>query len=280
MQVVKAFGELLLLAWLALGFPATAQACDPGPIKFYAGVIATGITGESTLGTPCPTKQAPTYHIQGAVDLIPGHPATAEVITSGMVTILSSPRAARTREESHFEIWAVEPFGGCLPARAEVVVAGTNERITRDFPICAAGQFDSWEEESDLTDFLIALPPVVMSRPSTITGSFPGVNATVANDVYVAIDSLGIAVPISASGTFIIPGVPPGLHRIELRPFNANTTTIRGTAWMNAPVWAGLQSNHVGPTVAVTRLAISPSTATTPTTTSTSSTTSSPIVSR
>lgn len=160
------------------------------------------------------------------------------------------------------------------------MVAGTNERITRDFPICAAGQFDSWEEESDLTDFLIALPPVVMSRPSTITGSFPGVNATVANDVYVAIDSLGIAVPISASGTFIIPGVPPGLHRIELRPFNANTTTIRGTAWMNAPVWAGLQSNHVGPTVAVTRLAISPSTATTPTTTSTSSTTSSPIVSR
>lgn len=261
MQVIKGFGALLF-AWVVLMLPVIVRADVPDIIGTRCIQAGDGAGTGRTYGwrqvSPIQSR------IHGSIDLIPGYPATSTLLSgSGQIGIVDSPRRSLLRENARFELLGEEPFEGCLRMQAEIVVAGTNERIVRAFSACMTGQFDEDEENCHLSGVSIEVPPVVMTRPTTITGTFPGVNATVANDVYVAVDALGIAVPVSASGTFIIPGLPPGLHRIELRPFNPQTTTIRGTSWMNAAVWSGLQSNHIGSTVTVSRQAM-PSPATAP----------------
>ena len=234
--------------WQALQPPLATPSAENGlhvayPLRSVATLVLSSLVAWSTgLGvptsatafcllhcTPPETNNQPLGEIVGTVEIIPGYRAS-----SCQVLVDRTPRVSHCSADGHFNIRALDPGTWSLTAITDI--PGTGERLTtRIGNVGASG--------GDIT----MVPPVVMTRPTTIAGQVGGVTASNAGDYFVTAPALGVATLLSPTGAFLLGGLPPGRHRLEVRVFPGRTQMGRSirTA-LDVDVRSGQMSFYTG----------------------------------
>jgi hypothetical protein len=63
------------------------------------------------------------------------------------------------------------------------------------------------------------LPPIVMTQPIAISGQVSGITASNSGNYFVTVESHRVAAPLSPTGTFVLNGLAPGEHWLEVQSF-------------------------------------------------------------
>lgn len=161
-----------------------------------------GAVGEKSIfGAPPSTPGASFGEIVGSIELIAGVPAT-----NCIVRVDGTARGAQCDPDGSFRLRSLAP--GVWHLTITVTPPATGQTLTQH------------TIASTSPGVITSLPPIPMTHPITIGGRVGRVNTANWGLYYVAVSALGLAAPLSPSGTFILSGLPPGMHHLELRAFS------------------------------------------------------------
>lgn len=184
-----------------------AVPAAPSVVAFLA-AIASGLT----LITPALSDVTPPGEIRGTVELIPGVRATNCALIVDNLAESEPLRNVDCDENGVFRVNLVEP-GGVYRITAGAVV---------NFAEFLVGEgFSTVLPSSGVVTYL---PPIVLTRPVAITGRVGGINVQNAGNYFVTVEDQKLSAPLSPSGTFVLNGLPPGRHKLELKPFVGSPT--------------------------------------------------------
>jgi hypothetical protein len=143
----------------------------------------------------------PLGEIRGVIELTPHGPAAM-----GEVRIDRSRRIGRSDSMGRFSLDPLDP--GLYDLTVLVTVQGTNEKLVKHL----TGVEASGAVVTQIT--------VTMVAPIAVAGRVGGINVDNCGNFLVVLPEFDLAAPLSPTGSFVINGVPPGRHRLELRLFS------------------------------------------------------------